>query len=138
MSNKILYNINGSVGIVSIAEGYSIEDCIELLPKGCTYCIFSEEQINNTEYFDDFFEAIVLENSQIQFNIVKAQEITKQRLRKERAPMFESVDLDIRDAMISNDMEKLKKAVAERDRLRDITLIVDNVNELSELVAVHI
>ena len=123
---------------MSVAEGHSIEDCIKLLPEGCTYCIFSEEHINNTEYFDDFFEAIILENNQIKFDIVKAREVTKQRLRKERTPMFENVDLAIRDAMIDNDLEKLKEAVAERNRLRDITLMVNEVSELSELIALQV
>ncbi len=141
MNSKILYNNNGTVGIVSIAAGYSIEDCLDTLPKDCKYAIFSEEEISNTKHFDDFFSAIILdvdsESSKINFDIVKAREITKERLRKERIPYFEKSDIAIRDAMIENSFEKLKEAVDERNRLRDITLLVNQLNTLDELSSIH-
>lgn len=56
-----------------------------------------------------------------------AVEITKTRLRVERAPLLAANDLLLRDAMIDGDQEKQRAAVAERDRLRDIT----NIEHLS-------
>lgn len=52
-----------------------------------------------------------------------AVEITKARLRVERAPLLAANDLLLRDAMIDGDQEKQQAAVAERDRLRAITNI---------------
>jgi hypothetical protein len=142
MNNKIVYNNNGAVGIVSIAAGYLFEDCLNTLPKDCKYAIFSEEEISNTKHFDNFFNAIILdvdgESSKIDFDIVKAREITKERLRKERIPYFEKSDIAIRDAMIENSFEKLKEAVDERNRLRDITLLVEQCSTLDDLISLHL
>lgn len=66
-------------------------------------------------------------------DIPKAQEITRQRLRKEREKLFVENDMKLRDAMLSGIKKDIDDAVAERDRLRDVTRLADNVTDLEQL-----
>lgn len=61
----------------------------------------------------------------IRINLDKAKAITKDRLRFERAALFDKNDLLLRDAIAENDETKRQAAIAERDRLRDITKLAD-------------
>lgn len=61
----------------------------------------------------------------IRINLDKAKTITKDRLRAERAALFYKNDLLLRDAIAENDETKRQAAIAERDRLRDITKLAD-------------
>ncbi len=66
-------------------------------------------------------------------NIPKAKEIWKEKLRVERLPLFEANDILLRDAMVEDDADKKAIALAERDRLRDITLLVDECETPAEI-----
>lgn len=67
----------------------------------------------------------------IVINIDKAKNITKERLRAERKPLLEALDVTyIRATEQSQDTTEI---VAEKQRLRDITLLVDEVTTLEEL-----
>jgi len=74
----------------------------------------------------------------MKIDIPKAKEIWKEKLRLDRDPLFEANDLKIRDANIEGDMSALSVAVAERDRLRDITLLVDNCKTISAIKKVTV
>ena len=72
----------------------------------------------------------------IKINFAKAQEITKERLRRERQPLLEEQDiLFIRAVETSADKAAI---VAEKQRLRDITKLADQANTLDELKAITI
>ena len=64
-------------------------------------------------------------------DINKAKEITKDRLRAEREPLLEAQDVAFQRALESG--ADTSAIVAEKQRLRDITQIVDNVNTVEEL-----
>lgn len=64
-------------------------------------------------------------------DINKAKEITKDRLRVERKPLLESLDVAFQRALESN--ADTSAIVAEKQRLRDITKVVDTKNTLEEL-----
>jgi hypothetical protein len=64
-------------------------------------------------------------------DINKAKEIIKDRLRVERKPLLESLDVAFQRALESN--ADTSAIVAEKQRLRDITKIVDTKNTLEEL-----
>ena len=67
----------------------------------------------------------------IQVNINKAKEITKDKLRAERKPLLEKLDVDFQRAQeIGADTSAI---VAEKQRLRDITLTVDSMTTVDEL-----
>jgi uncharacterized protein YdaT len=70
----------------------------------------------------------------IQVNITKAKDITKDRLREERKPLLEAQDVAFQRAL--EEGADTSAIVAEKQRLRDITNQVDNLNTVEELKAV--
>jgi uncharacterized protein YdaT len=70
----------------------------------------------------------------IQVNITKAKDITKDRLREERKPLLEAQDVAFQRALEQG--ADTSAIVAEKQRLRDITNQVDNLNTVEELKAV--
>lgn len=67
----------------------------------------------------------------ITINIDKAKEITKARLRTEREPLLVAQDVAFQRALESG--ADTAAIVAEKQRLRDITAVVDTVATLDEL-----
>ena len=66
-------------------------------------------------------------------DINKAKEITKDRLRVERKPLLESLDVAFQRALESN--ADTSAIIAEKQRLRDITKQVDAITTIEELKA---
>jgi len=67
----------------------------------------------------------------MQVNFTKAQDITKERLRADRAPLLEAQDiLYMRAQEAGSDTSAI---VTEKQRLRDITEQVDSMTTLDEL-----
>ena len=134
---KILYQLDDTITIVSIVPDVDIATIISTLPPGAQHIIVESNTLPNDNDLSDFFGAMEINfnttPATIQFNIEKARNITKSRLRIERSQYFEKNDILIRDAMIEDNLEKLNVAIIERDRLRDITEIVNNANTLDEL-----
>ena len=67
----------------------------------------------------------------ITVNITKAKEITKDRLREERKPLLEALDIEYIKAQETG--ADTTAIVAEKQRLRDITLTVDSMTTVDEL-----
>lgn len=67
----------------------------------------------------------------ITINFNKAKEITKDRLRTERKPLLEAQDVLFQRALEAN--TDTASIVAEKNRLRDVTKLVDTVTTLEEL-----
>lgn len=74
----------------------------------------------------------------IKVNIEKAQEITKDRLRAERAPLLASLDVDYMRATEQGDTAKQATIAAEKQRLRDVTKLVNGVTDLQELKTIKV
>jgi len=68
-------------------------------------------------------------------DINKAKDITKDRLRQERKPLLEAQDVAFQRALESN--ADISAIVAEKQRLRDITTLVDTANTVEELKALE-
>jgi hypothetical protein len=67
----------------------------------------------------------------IKIDIAKAKDITKDRLRAERKPKLEALDVEfIKAQEIGADTSAI---VAEKQRLRDITQQVDTMSTVEEL-----
>jgi hypothetical protein len=64
-------------------------------------------------------------------DINKAKDITKDRLRAERKPLLLAQDVAFQRALESN--SDTSAIVAEKQRLRDITTLVNSVNTTEEL-----
>jgi hypothetical protein len=69
-------------------------------------------------------------------DIDKAKDITKDRLRQEREPLLLAQDVAFQRALESN--ADTSSIVAEKQRLRDITTLVDTANTVEELKALEI
>ena len=67
-------------------------------------------------------------------DINKAKDITKDRLRIERKPLLEAQDVAFQRALESG--ADTSAIVAEKQRLRDITKLVDDVNTVEELKSI--
>jgi hypothetical protein len=68
-------------------------------------------------------------------DINKAKDITKDRLRAERKPLLEAQDVLFQRALESS--ADTSAIVAEKQRLRDITTLVDTANTVEELKALE-
>jgi hypothetical protein len=68
-------------------------------------------------------------------DINKAKDITKDRLRAERKPLLLAQDIAFQRALESN--ADTSAIVAEKQRLRDITTLVDTANTVEELKALE-
>jgi hypothetical protein len=69
-------------------------------------------------------------------DINKAKDITKDRLRQEREPLLLAQDIAFQRALESN--ADTSAIVAEKQRLRDITKLVDETTTVEELKALEI
>jgi len=67
----------------------------------------------------------------ITIDFSKAQAITKDRLRAERAPLLAAQDVAFQRALETNG--DMAAVVAEKQRLRDVTKLVDTCTTLDEL-----
>jgi hypothetical protein len=72
----------------------------------------------------------------ITINFDKAKEITKDRLRTERQPLLTAQDVALQRALETD--ADTSAIVAEKQRLRDITLQVDTATTLEELKAINV
>lgn len=72
----------------------------------------------------------------IVINFEKAKKITKDRLRDERSLLFPALDIAFSRAL--EDGSSTIEIVAEKQRLRDITKIVDTLTTLDELKALKV
>jgi len=68
-------------------------------------------------------------------DINKAKDITKDRLRAEREPLLLAQDIAFQRALEIN--ADTSAIVAEKQRLRDITTLVDTANTVEELKALE-
>ncbi len=69
----------------------------------------------------------------IQVNIDKAKDITKDKLREERKPLLESLDVQFQRALETG--ADTSDIVAKKQALRDLPATVDNMTTVEELKA---
>jgi len=72
----------------------------------------------------------------IKIDINKAKDITKDRLRVERKPLIEALDIEMMKNL--SDTAKLAEIESEKQRLRDITSLVDGLETVEELKNVSV
>ena len=138
MSKRIIYTQeNGLIALVSLAPEATIADCI---PPNTPYLEIDESELPDTTTLIDYFDALTINFSlsAIDIDLSKAREVTKDILRVQREPLFQKNDLQLRDAIISGNKTEIDLYVKERDRLRDITTIVDKISSFSELKALRL
>jgi hypothetical protein len=80
---------------------------------------------------NDFFNSWELVDGVVSVSIEKAKEQTKDRLRAERAPLLAAQDVAFQRAL--EEGKDTAAIVAEKQRLRDITSLVDGCKTTEEL-----
>jgi hypothetical protein len=94
--------------------------------------IVDESAIPTDRSFRDAWKA---EGAGIGVDFTKAQEITKERLRRERAPLLAALDVQFQRALETG--ADTAPIVAEKQRLRDVTKLADAATSLDELKALR-
>jgi hypothetical protein len=74
----------------------------------------------------------------ITIDFEKAKAITKDRLRAERAPLFEQLDVAFMRAVEAGDAARQTEIAAQKQALRDVTNLVDACATTDELKALKV
>ena len=132
MSQVIIYsNAQGGVSVCVPTGEIPIE---AVLVKDCPSGAVIVEQSVLPSQDGDFFNAWEMQaGNTVSVSIPKAREITKNRLRMERKPLLEAQDVLFQRALETG--APTAAIVAEKQRLRDITLLADSCNTTAELRA---
>ena len=132
MSQVIIYtNSQGGVSVCVPTGEIPIE---AVLVKDCPSGAVIVEQSVLPSQDGDFFNAWEMQaGNTVSVSIPKAREITKNRLRMERKPLLEAQDVLFQRALETG--APTAAIVAEKQRLRDITLLADSCNTTAELRA---
>jgi hypothetical protein len=133
MTQAIIFtNDNGGVSICIPTGEISIDAVMDKdVPKGKSARIVNLTDLPNQH--QDFYDAWEMDATSVKVNITKAKEITKNRLRAERAPLLAAQDVAYQRAMETG--ADTKAIVAEKNRLRDITMLADAATTLDALRA---
>ena len=134
MAQVIIFtNSNGGVS-VCIPTGELDIQAVKAKDTPSTSIIVQDSELPQAD--NDFFNAWELANGVVAVNIDKAKEITKARLRVERAPLLAAQDvLYMRATEAGGDVAAI---VAEKQRLRDVTGLVDGCASTAELRALEV
>lgn len=129
MSQVIIFsNDNGGVATCIPTGEISIED---VLAKDCPKGAIIVDSNTLPNQHQDFYNAWELADGVVTVNLGKAKEITKDRLRNERAPLLAAQDVAFQRAL--EEGKPTDAIVAEKQRLRDITGLADTATTLEEL-----
>jgi|2_EtaG_2_1085320.scaffolds.fasta_scaffold40157_2 hypothetical protein len=139
MGKIILFkNDEGGVSVMNPSKnhGRTVEEIAEKdVPDGKPYVIVDESIMPTDRAFRPAWELdedlIIPANSTIRINMSKAKNFTKDRLREERKPLMDSQDIEFVRALETG--ADTTVIITEKQRLRDITSSVDNVNTLAGL-----
>ena len=134
MQAIIFTNSNGGVSVCIPTGEISIEAVqAKDTPKGSI--IVDASSLPNQH--NDFFNAWEMDEAGVvTVSLAKAKEITKERLRAERAPLLAAQDVLYQRAQEAN--TDTTAIVAEKNRLRDITLLADAATTLDALKAISV
>lgn len=134
MAQVIIFtNDNGGVSVCIPTGELPIE---QVLTKDCPAGAIIVDSDTLPNEHNDFFNAWELADDVVSVNFDKAKEITKDRLRAERKPLLEAQDVAFQRALESG--ADTAEIVAEKQRLRDITKLVDDATTLDELKALKV
>lgn len=136
MSNfRIIYTRpdDGGLSIIIPAENVSEIDAAKSVPNGVEYEIVDVADIPTDREFRNAWER---NGKKVQVNFAKAQDATKARLRAEREPLLATQDVLFQRALENN--ADTTAIVAEKQRLRDITKLVDSAKTLDELKTIKV
>ena len=129
----IFQNSNGGVSVTVPTGELPIK---EVLAKDCPAGAIIVDDATLPQADNDFFDAWELANGSVSVNLDKAKAMTKTRLRAEREPLFKAQDVLFQRAQESS--SDTSAIVAEKQRLRDVTKLVDAETTLAGLRALKV
>lgn len=131
MADVIIFrNDEGGVALCLPSGEVPVETVLEKdCPKDRDARIVAQSTLPNQD--KDFFDAWEMTSTTVTVSISKAKEITKRRLRAEREPLLAAQDIAFQRALETG--SDTTAIVAEKQRLRDITNLVDTCTTTSDL-----
>lgn len=128
--NVIIYDNGNGVSVVFPTGELSVE---EVKAKDCPSdsIVLDDADLPSR----DFRNAWELVDDAVTVNFAKAQDLTKARLRSEREPLLAAQDVAFQRALESG--ADTSAIVAEKQRLRDVTNLVDTATTLDGLLALN-
>lgn len=134
MQQVIIYtNERGGVS-VCVPTGEMSIDAVKAKDTPSHSIIVSASELPEAD--NDFFDAWELHNGAVSVNLNKAKDITKQRLRAERAPLLAAQDVAFQRALETG--ADTAAIVAEKQRLRDVTNAADACTTTDALRALKV
>jgi hypothetical protein len=127
MAQVIIYELNGQVAVCIPTGELSIA---EVLDKNCPVGAIIVDA-NSLPTDNNFFDAWELVNGAVIVSLLKAKELTKNRLRTEREPLLQAQDVAFQRALESG--SSTTAIVAEKQRLRDVPSLADTATTLDDL-----
>ena len=132
--NVIIYtNEKGGVSVCIPTGAIPIEQ-VQAKDTPIGSIIVDNDSLPNSDR--DFFDAWELSDGVVSININKAKELTKQRLRLQRKPLLENLDVLFQRALETG--ADTSSIVSEKQRLRDITSLADVCHTTAELRAITV
>lgn len=129
MAQVIIFtNDNGGVS-VCIPTGELPIEVVKTRDTPSTSIIVQDSELPQAD--NDFFNAWELANGVVTVNLAKAKELTRARLRAQREPLLAAQDVLFQRALEEN--TSTAAIVAEKQRLRDVTTLVDACTTTQEL-----
>lgn len=134
MTQAIIFtNDNGGVS-VCIPTGELPIEAVQQKDTPAGSIIVNTSDLPNQ--YNDFFDAWELVDGKVEVSLDKAKEITKKRLRAEREPLLQAQDVAFQRAL--EEGADTTVIIAEKNRLRGITDLVDAETTLEGLRAIKV
>jgi DNA repair exonuclease SbcCD nuclease subunit len=112
----------------------SKEVFLRIYPSVKQYKELSEDDVDFLEN-NQFLNALFLdEDCKFKVDLSKAKEIHKEKLRQERKPLLEDLDVKFILALEQDDLNKKNEIVERKKYLRGITSLVDSCSTLEEVL----
>jgi len=139
MKHILYLQQNNVVAILTGAPGVPTTDLQKLVPVGLPWIIIDSEQLPEELHLQEFRDCLSADfdspgQPNVKIDLEKAKIAAKDRIRAYRKDLYAQNDIVIRDAMITDDKVTLKTALAQRNKLRDLTKIVNNVSNVDEIL----
>jgi hypothetical protein len=139
MKHILYLQQNGIVAIISGSKNVSILDLEKQVPVGLPHLIIDSAQLPETNHLELFRDALTADfdspgQPRVRIDVEKAKNIAKDKIRQYRKELLATNDIVIRDAMLTNNTVTLNSALKQRDYLKDLTKVVNNVVDVNEIL----
>ena len=125
---KIVYRDGNSVAVITPAR--SVDEAMKDIPEGVEYKIIDESELPKDRIFRNAWGYDLKED------VAKSKEIWKEKLRVDRKPLLEAQDIAFIQALENGDDTAGIKT--EKQRLRDVTNLVDDCTTITQIKKVKV